>query len=273
MVKTAFSTLGCPEWTWENILAAARELGYDGISLRGLGAVLDDMSQAEPFRAERIKATKAELSRQGLEICSLDTSVSFDKPEKFTETLAAGRACLDLAGALGIGRIRVFGNSLLAGEQMEQGAARVASGLRSLAAHAEDRGVDILLETHGDFLRGRDLRSIMEQADHPKVGVLWDLHHPYRLAGERIEETYRELKPYIKAVHLKDSRGNREAFNYCLFGRGDVPWRDGLRLLKTDGYSGWLILEWEKRWHLELEPPEAVFPHFIMELRRAWEEI
>lgn len=36
-MKICFSTLGCPDWSWEEILAAAKDLGYDGIELRGLG--------------------------------------------------------------------------------------------------------------------------------------------------------------------------------------------------------------------------------------------
>ena len=36
-MKLAFSTLGCPEWTWTEIYSMARDLGYSGIEIRGLG--------------------------------------------------------------------------------------------------------------------------------------------------------------------------------------------------------------------------------------------
>ena len=36
-MKLAFSTLGCPEWTWTEIYPMAYDLGYSGIEIRGLG--------------------------------------------------------------------------------------------------------------------------------------------------------------------------------------------------------------------------------------------
>jgi fatty-acyl-CoA synthase len=34
-MKLAFSTLGCPEWTWTEIYPMAYDLGYSGIEIRG----------------------------------------------------------------------------------------------------------------------------------------------------------------------------------------------------------------------------------------------
>ena len=34
-MKIAFSTLGCPEWSWEDIYSMAKDTGFDGIELRG----------------------------------------------------------------------------------------------------------------------------------------------------------------------------------------------------------------------------------------------
>ena len=35
-MKTAFSTLGCPGWSWDEIFATAKDLGLDGIEVRGV---------------------------------------------------------------------------------------------------------------------------------------------------------------------------------------------------------------------------------------------
>ncbi len=43
--------------------------------------------------------------------------------------------------------------------------------------------------------------------------------------------------------------------------------RDMLRLPFTDTGDGWLIFEWEKRWHPEIEDPGEAFPHFIETVR------
>ena len=36
-MNLSFSTLGCPNWTWREIIAAAVDLRYNGIELRGIG--------------------------------------------------------------------------------------------------------------------------------------------------------------------------------------------------------------------------------------------
>ena len=40
-MKLAFSTLGCPEWNLDQILAAARESGYEGVEWRGYQAEME----------------------------------------------------------------------------------------------------------------------------------------------------------------------------------------------------------------------------------------
>ncbi len=245
----------------------AVELGYDGISLRGLGSVLEDLSQAEPFRPEGLETTLAELARRRLEICSVDTSVSFHDSALTGKMLEAGRTHIDLAARLHAGQIRVFGNRVPEGEARENVMSRIGAGLQALGEYAQASGVDVLLETHGDFTRGEDVRRIVEMADHPRVGVVWDVHHPYRHDGEAPAITYGQLGQYVRLVHLKDSRGDREVHTNCLQGEGDVPARECLRVLKAGGYDGWLVYEWEKRWRPEIPGPEEAFPRFIEVIR------
>lgn len=35
-LKIAFPTLGCPDWSWGETVAAAKDLGYDGLELRAV---------------------------------------------------------------------------------------------------------------------------------------------------------------------------------------------------------------------------------------------
>ena len=36
-MKLSFSTLGCPRWTLKEIVATAKDLGFDGVEIRGIG--------------------------------------------------------------------------------------------------------------------------------------------------------------------------------------------------------------------------------------------
>jgi sugar phosphate isomerase/epimerase len=119
-----------------------------------------------------------------------------------------------------------------------------------------------VLETHDAFSTGAQIAALLRQADHPSLGALWDLHHPYR-QGEPPETTAQVLAPYLRHTHVKDSRDGR----YCLMGEGDVPVARMLELLRAQGYDGWISLEWEKRWHPEIAEPEEVFPQYARRLR------
>ena len=36
----------------------------------------------------------------------------------------------------------------------------------------------VVLETHDAFSTGAQAAEVLRQAAHPRVGALWDLHHP-----------------------------------------------------------------------------------------------
>ena len=36
-MKLSFSTLGCPRWTLKEIVATAKDLGFGGVEIRGIG--------------------------------------------------------------------------------------------------------------------------------------------------------------------------------------------------------------------------------------------
>jgi sugar phosphate isomerase/epimerase len=122
--------------------------------------------------------------------------------------------------------------------------------------------VTVVLETHDAFSTGSQVGALLRRADHPAVGALWDLHHPYR-EGEAPEETVQVLAPFLRHTHVKDSRDGR----YALMGEGDVPLGAMIRLLRARDYDGWISVEWEKRWHPEIADPEEVLPQYARGLR------
>ena len=36
-MKLAFSTIGCPNWSYDEVVSTASDLGYDGFEVRGIG--------------------------------------------------------------------------------------------------------------------------------------------------------------------------------------------------------------------------------------------
>ena len=54
----SFSTLGCPDWTFEKVLDFAAANNYSGIELRGIQRELDLTKRPEFDTPEHIKNTK-----------------------------------------------------------------------------------------------------------------------------------------------------------------------------------------------------------------------
>ncbi len=261
MMKFAFSTLGCPAWEWLEILATAKDLGYQGVEIRGIGKELY-APRISYFQPAQLDATQAKLAQLGLTIpCLTSACFLFDK-ENQEEQLRTGREYIDLAHQLHTPYVRVMGDANPEpGEEID--VAFVCDNLAELADYAQDKDVTVLLESNGVFADSSLLREVMELLNRPQVGVLWDVHHPYRFCLEPVKETYAALQPYLRYLHMKDSVMTANGVEYRMMGRGDVPNKEVLRLLAADHFEGFVSLEWTKRWNKELSEPGIVFPQFI----------
>lgn len=259
----AFSTLGCPGWSWRQVLDFAAANGFAAIELRGIQGTMD-LTQRPELAPARIAESRTELAARELRIACLGASANMHEPDaaKRAAGLDEGRRFIDLAHALDAPYVRVFGNNWVKGEAREATLARVAAGLRTLGDHARGANVTVLLETHGDFVESPTLLSIMRQVDSPSVALLWDAHHTFVLGKEDPAETARQIMPWVRHTHLKDSRPAGTDRRYVLTGEGDVPVRRQFEVLAQHGYRGYYSFEWEKRWHPEIEEPEVAFAQY-----------
>jgi len=265
MYRLAFTTLACPAWSWDEVLDRAVEYGYEGVELRGVEGEMD-LPRARPFTPENLAETKRDLEARGLSIPCLDTSCRLH--ERDTESnLDEARRAVDLAAKLDAPYIRVFGDKIPDDEPRDVVLDRVAEGLTRLGEHAQPSGVQVLIESHGDFADTRSLAEVLGRVAHPNVGVLWDVHHPWRFHGEPLEETFERLGDRVAHTHLKDSRLEDGEVRYNLVGEGETPVLECLQLLHRHEYTGWVSLEWEKKWHPEIEPPEVALPAFTRVIR------
>ena len=238
----AFSTLGCPGWNLDQILTCAVDHGYRGIELRGY---LDsmDLPAAGPFSPKERRRTRERFENAGIGFCCIGSSAN----AKTRDTDHVKAHCA-LAADLGCPLVRVF-----PGEPTTDSAAI----LHEYGDIAAGYGVEIVLETHDHGSTGAQLAPLIAEADHPAVGALWDLHHPFR-QGEPPDATLAHLLPTLRHVHVKDSVDG----HYCLPGDGDIPLRDMLGLLGRAGWRGTISVEWEKRWHPEIAEPEIALPAY-----------
>jgi fatty-acyl-CoA synthase len=259
-MKFGFSTLGCPGWLWTEIITAARDLGYDGIEMRGLGSEMY-LPHSKTFAPAHIPNVLENLNKLHLEIPCLTTGAYLFDPAHKEQAAREILDYLDLAALLKTPYIRILGDMNPEPGTVDQ--ALVEEHIRRLLPVAAQKNVALLLESNGIYADSQLLGKLMQTINDPHLGVLWDVHHPYRFYHEPIAETYAALKPWIKHVHIKDSVFEQGQTAYRMFGQGNIPVREILHLLQSRQYPGYVVLEWVKRWCKELEEPGIVFAHFL----------
>lgn len=261
-LQLAFSTLGCPSWTIERVGEAAREYGYAGVEVRLLDGEILPHDLDSDGRA-RIKRALA-----GLAIPCVDTSVRFNyaDPAVRAQNRADAVRYLELANQLESPLIRVFCGQPDDGATAATAVERLSESLAELAPVAERHGVGIALETHDAMSAGRTVADVLAGVPARSIGALWDSHHPYRM-GETPEETLGLLADRLLLTHVKDARRAGDGWQLVLLGEGEVPVREMLIALHRHGWSGWVSVEWEKKWHPEIPDPEVALPQHASLLR------
>lgn len=265
-MKISFSTLGCPGWTWNEIVATASDLGYDGVEVRGVGKDIS-VPSVPAFSDENLEKTMEQMEGHRLSIPCLDSDCCIHLRETEAATEAEIKAYIRLAKRMKVPYVRVMATAPVPHPVGEVDEGYVRERAIALGGLAQEQGVKLLIETHGVWSDSTRLARLLSTLHCDGIGALWDVHHPYRFMGERPDVTYQNLRPWLCHTHFKDSVATAEGFRYVLPGFGDVPMEDTIRVLAQGGYAGFYSLEWVKRWDMTLEEPGIVFAHYANYMR------
>ncbi len=266
-MKIAFSTLGCPNWQWSEIISTARDFGYQGIEVRGVKNEIY-APKIKEFSEDKAEETMEKLRSLGLSITCFTAGCILGGGDCIDE----GKEYIDLAAKMQVPYVRVLGDEApQPGEGIDD--EKVAEDLKALCEYADKKGVICLVETNGVYSNSDRLKSVIDRVSSPACGVLWDLHHTYRFGGEPCQKTFDTLGKHIRHIHLKDSVLIDGQVQYRMMGEGDIPVVDCLTVLKSADFQGFLSLEWVKRWYSDLEEPGIVFMQFINYINKTLSEI
>ncbi len=262
-MKLSFSTLACPEWTMPQIIGIASSSGYEGIELRFVENE-DSLWKLPGFRGQDLAVTKRTLSDHSLAVSCVDTSCRFHFPDARDRAhwLEEGERMADLAAALDAPGIRVFGDTIQPGADRPSTRAWIADSIRTLAEKVARKGVEVWLETHGDFAGAAETAAILAEAATPSVGVVWDPANCFLESHERPEEGAPLLGTSIRHMHIKDLRQNHDGWTPALTGEGNFPLAEVQTALRQLGYQGFVSFEWEKKWHPDIPDASIALPHF-----------
>lgn len=259
-MKYSFMTFSCPQLALGEVLAVAKRFGHDGIEPRLDARHAHGVEVAADAEARRAVRRKAEDS--GVAIACLATSCTYADPRDHQRKIDQTLARIDLAGDVGAPAIRVFGGRLGADLSRADAIDLVAESLRACADHAERRGVSLCMETHDAWCDPQHVAAVMRQADHPFVGVNWDVMHPVRAAGATMDSAFEALRPWIRHLHVHDAVADGPGL--APIGTGDFDHKRVIELLLTIPFEGYISGEWIN-WH---EPYETYLPRELRALRR-----
>jgi len=272
MLKLAFSTVACPDWTIEEVAERAEQYDFDGVELRTFG---DGGAQ---FACEPALTGEAKLRRifgsDGLEICSLGSSLRFDEPVwppaplgyifgDFERPVKEAKPVVNLASAIGCPLVRVFGCEGRPTESRKTLVKRISERLKLVCDHARHTGVSVAFENNGDFGRAEQAMEVIEKVNSPLLGCCYSLVGGMA-AGDDFHGAIDTLGSKLMLARVKDLKDGRPVE----LGEGDLPCREFVETLRTSAYTGWLVYEWDAAWIPDLQPAEEVLPQAAATLGR-----
>jgi sugar phosphate isomerase/epimerase len=267
----SFSTLGCPAWTFSQVLQHAAANDYQGIEIRGIKGDLD-LPNNPLLSASNIAQTKREITDSNSNIVNLGSSANmhFIDAKKRQSNLDEAKKYIELAHQLACPFIRVFPNDLPKDQDEKTTVETIIKSLIELGDFAKNSGVKVLLESHGKVIKSDMLLHIMQEANHANVGLVWDFFNMWSITKEPPAQMYAQLKKYIYHTHIKDAVLTEKGETYSLLGEGNSPVKEALHALKKGGYTGYYSFEWEKLWHPEIQEPEMAIPHYAKNFANYW---
>jgi L-ribulose-5-phosphate 3-epimerase len=115
-----------------------------------------------------------------------------------------------------------------------------------LADAAEDAGVVVALEIHGDIMAsGRKTLPLLEKIGRDSVKVNYDTANVEFYSGDKAVDDLEAIAPHLAHVHLKDTVGGKGVWDFGAIGSGSVDFARVLEILDRAGYTGPLSVELE----------------------------
>ena len=253
-MKLSFSINGWNGYSWEDFVTAAQEARIGGIELHGIHT--DDFTQKTgPFHRYNTAATVREMFEKRLTIPCLDSVC--DIADGNADNVNEIAECLRAAHDLNVPYVRVH-----AADGGADDMDAVIACLEQVEPEAESLGVTMLLETVGMFAATNRLRDVLNHFASDSLAALWDMHHTCRDGGEDAQTTITNLGAYVRHVHIKDSVVENGRVSYRLIGEGDLPIEEMMQALSSVNYDGFISLEWDPSWMLDMTDLDVILSHY-----------
>lgn len=236
-MKLGFTTFACPQWDFEEIIAAARRHRYHGVEFRtDAGHQHGIVVTTKPSVRLEIRQR---LVESGIEACCLATSLRL-LDDEFLNQLPA---YTELAADTGCPGVRVLGGRITEDMTVAHVIEKASWPLREAADIAAEAGVELWLETSDLFTKAADAAAVVRAANHAAVGICYNNIHPYR-HGESLRKTTAALKGLVRHTHFHDAVNSPDQVIITPAGRGEMPIHEMFQALTQMEFDGYLSGEW-----------------------------
>jgi len=223
---------------YDETFAMLKDAGFDGVEIPIFDREVDKYA-ALGERLESVGLERLAVSARGAD----DNPIS-DDPAVRAEAVAATRANLDSAAALGAPRIcgplgaplGVFSGAPPTAAERD----RAVAYLQEVAPYAEERGVTIVLEYLNRFEMyltntAADLAALVREVGHSHCRMMYDTFHAH-IEEKDPRAALQECKDVLVHVHLSENDRSTP-------GAGQVDWETTFVALGEIGYDGWVVIE------------------------------
>jgi len=180
---------------------------------------------------------KRKLADHGLKATSLQSLCDITKPEAVEIMRPQLETCVDFGAKY----------CFLSAKPGDTEPAHVWERLRGMGDVAASLGVTIVIETHPPLATNGDLsRETIEAINHPNVRINFDTANIFFYNENRtaVAELAKCIN-YVASVHLKDTPGRYQEWNFPALGTGVVNFPEIFRMLDHRGFDGPYTLELE----------------------------
>lgn len=217
------------DWDVPTLIKNCTAAKFAGVELRTTHKHGVEVTLSREQRAE----VRKRFQDSPVQLMGLGSAFDYHTPDpaKLRQDLEATKEYIVLAEDVGATGVKVRPNGLPKEVPVEKTLEQIGRSLRELGNVARDHGQVIRLEVHGSGTSQLPhIKTIMDVADHPQVGVCWN-SNPSDLDGAGFDSNFDLVKAKIVSVHMRDLYLE------------DYPFRKLLQRLGEINFTGFTLAE------------------------------
>lgn len=228
-LQFAFSSRIFPSWDLAAVIARAREVGFDGVTLSS-DLLINDL-----------KAVRGELDAANVKVASIASRITPTGDRVQDQQLANElKRLLDAGAELGAASVRILDPRGATGQSRADLIQRTAEWILPLADEAGRQGIALLVQNANALNRSRDLWSLLDYSVHPSLGVAWDQLAAY---PETAAVSIPTLNARLQLPILRDANVTEGRIEWKNLGEGQLQVPAAVSRLQGIGFRGWVSFE------------------------------